>query len=269
MSSTVRTVLVFLAAVTAALAAAPPVDLPGWAAALIAAAAAGFAGLGLLPPSWTQSGTHTAVKRNRPTREQEIGGNVKRKHELPVERRSSSHVKWMIVAAIVGIFGFAAAPALAAPPVIKGLASPAVNHVNKPTVINMGKLGKYRVTNTTLHGQPALRFTKITKLAHASGPYLHAENAWYFCHDWNNQSANDNIHYVEAVYSWPWYSIGRKIDHWTRYSNTWINMWINWFENSPSDPRLAIQYGCAMSGDDSNIVMQSVGGTAVFWWYYQ
>lgn len=64
----VRAFLVFLAAATAALAAAPPVDLPGWAAALIAAAAAGFAGLGLLPPSWrvNTNGTRAAKRSSDP-----------------------------------------------------------------------------------------------------------------------------------------------------------------------------------------------------------
>jgi hypothetical protein len=100
MSPTVRTILVFLAAATAAIAAAPPVDLPGWASALIAAAAAGFAGLGILPPSWVQSGSHTALKRNRPTRAQEIGDNVKRKHELPVKQRGNSH--WMARVSVAG-----------------------------------------------------------------------------------------------------------------------------------------------------------------------
>lgn len=114
MSTIVRTVLVFLAAATAAFAAAPPVDLPGWAAALIAALAAGFAGLGILPPSWVQSGTHTAVKRNRPTRAQELDGNVKRRHELP--KMPSNHIKAvrarlaaaiLAVAVVAGVLSFA------------------------------------------------------------------------------------------------------------------------------------------------------------------
>lgn len=64
----VRTLLVFLSMVVAALAAAPPTDLPGWAAAVLAALAAGFAGLGLVPPSLGREVTSAAGDRRVFTR---------------------------------------------------------------------------------------------------------------------------------------------------------------------------------------------------------
>ena len=156
----------------------------------------------------------------------------------------------------------------AEPPAIEQQATAAANTVTKPTVLDLGKKGKFRVTNATLNGQPAVRLTRITKRAHASAAYLHVSNALTYCQAWNDQSARDNIRYVQAANGWPAYTIGLRYVQYTRYSNTQLQTWVEWFENSPSVPRLAIHYACLMQGDDSNIIMQSVAGTSVYWSYY-
>jgi hypothetical protein len=174
------------------------------------------------------------------------------------------------ILAVVACLSFGAAmasPALAEQPTITQAASPAVNHVDKPTVIDLGKFGKYRVTNTTLNGQPALRATKITTKAHAAAPYLHLANADWLCYAWNNQSASDNIHYVQDANGWPRYDIANTLWDWQRYSNTYLHVGHEWHEWAPSYPLLAIQYGCAVSGSDEAMTMVAVGGTSVYWRY--
>lgn len=217
MSTTVRTVLVFLAAATAAFAAAPPVDLPGWAAALIAALAAGFAGLGILPPAWVQSGTHTAVKRNRPTRAQELGQtDVKRKHELPT-KLPSGHIKAVRARLAAALIAVAAV---------------------------------FGVLNVT-----------------SAQAYIHEANAREYCRAWNNQSATDNIRYVEDSMVRPHWTITNVYFASTRYGNNDLTVYPRWHEwLEVWQGRLAIDYACRVGGsDDAHMYMQSIGGSAVFW----
>lgn len=105
-----RMALAFLAALTAALAAAPPVDIPGWAAALIAAAAAGFAAIGLVPPGWTLNGDKTRAFRGPARAKDASPGSVdypRRKHQT---RRTS-----LIVAGLSALMlALGASPASAA-----------------------------------------------------------------------------------------------------------------------------------------------------------
>jgi hypothetical protein len=66
LSPVARLVLTFLAAALAALAAIDPVGIPEWAQAIIAAAAAGFAGIGILPPSYTHPSAQVTTTKPRP-----------------------------------------------------------------------------------------------------------------------------------------------------------------------------------------------------------
>lgn len=51
-STTIRTLLVFLASAIAALAVVDPVGMPEWLQVAVAALSAGFAGVGILPPQY-------------------------------------------------------------------------------------------------------------------------------------------------------------------------------------------------------------------------
>lgn len=72
-SSAARLALIFLAIVVAAFAAAPPVDLPGWAAALLAALATGFAGIGLVPPTWQVNQDRDRAFKKKPKKPYDPG----------------------------------------------------------------------------------------------------------------------------------------------------------------------------------------------------
>lgn len=111
-SSVARLALIFLAAATAALAAAPPVDLPGWAAGLIAAAAAGFAGLGLIPPSWqVNADRDRAFKKGTRMRQ---GDHKPSSPPPPPRKRGGSGPRIAMIAALMlTAWAFTAAPALA------------------------------------------------------------------------------------------------------------------------------------------------------------
>lgn len=121
MSTTVRTILIFFAAAIAATAAAPPVDMPGWAAGLIAALAAGFAGIGLLPPNWhlVGDGQRAIKKKNIPkpptgahkTRVDDTGvrgkpATISGQSELPprASHRGGRHTSFAIVIAALLMF---------------------------------------------------------------------------------------------------------------------------------------------------------------------
>lgn len=122
MNTTVRTILIFLAAAVAAFAAAPPVDLPGWVAALIAALAAGFAGIGLLPPSWKLVGDGQRAVKKSNSKPPSVGPMGKSKvddnkvstisgQSLPHEPRDGGRkthfaiaARWPLVAAAVMLF---------------------------------------------------------------------------------------------------------------------------------------------------------------------
>lgn len=175
-----------------------------------------------------------------------------------------------ILATLIGIAaasGLATTDAAHAAPSIDQAARPASNTVTKPTVIDLGRLGRYRVTGTTLNGQPAVRADKVTTRATAAAPYLHLANADGLCRAWNDASAVGNIHYVQAANGWPAYGVADYDMLYERYSNTQLRTWHEWHEWAPSYPLLAIHYACLVGGSDEAMVMQSISSTSVYWRY--
>lgn len=105
MSPTLRYVLIFLAAATAALAAADPIGVPPLVQALIGAAAAGFAGLGVLPPSWTvvnDAGTR-AIKRDSNERKIEKNPNTEVVGRRRIDDQVGANSKRSMLSRLVGI----------------------------------------------------------------------------------------------------------------------------------------------------------------------
>lgn len=112
LSPNVRAALIFVGVVIASLAAADPFGLPTGVQVLLGALAAGFNGIGLIPPAWTAANDANtrAVKRNAtPPFPDDQGGTtyMDSGSELPItdskHPRSTSFILARLVAAVAAI----------------------------------------------------------------------------------------------------------------------------------------------------------------------
>jgi hypothetical protein len=171
---------------------------------------------------------------------------------MPSQFRKRAVGAFAVAAVSLGV----AVPAYASAPVVGKATTPTVA---SPKVVTLKGFGKYRLTN----GRHGLVATRLGAKATASAAYLHQANANQFCTAWNNQSAYEQIRYVEmTMYRAPMY-LATSWGGFTRYSNTNVVTGIYWYEQA--DHSLAIYYQCQITGDDSSMNMYSVMGSSVYW----
>lgn len=99
--------------------------------------------------------------------------------------------------------------------------------------------------------------------------YIHIDAAQNYCRAWNNQSAVDNIRYVEATLGRTPFPIGNAYYPGERYGNNDVRVTIQWHETANySANNLAIDYACRIQGtDDAHMYPVGIAGSAVYWIY--